>query len=214
MYPSAPDAYDDPNVQLSLEDKKDLAQLEEASSIEPMVGVFVDRNWDLWGLFHFDGPSSSSDLSTSGSAEGANLNLRVSGGLEKYFSESASWFKKVSFVGLFTYSIKQLAVLEGSQSDLSSIEFGVGINYHFSVLPNLFGQLIHYAGLNVGIGTSEETLTIQTTTQNSTPQTFQGSTNFFSVGYGMKYFQMSGIGYRLYIDYYRRGESFNIEGQI
>ena len=137
LVPLAPEAYDDPNNQLTGEEQKDLAALEDANIVEPMEGVFSDRDLEWYSLIQFDSTSSSSDLASNGTATGSNSIFNLTFGLEKYFSTQENWLKDASIQVFGVYSAKETSALEGSQSSLTNLEGGLGFNYHFMALQTV-----------------------------------------------------------------------------
>jgi hypothetical protein len=89
--------------------------------------------------------------------------------------------------------------------------FGGGINFHHLAPANSFGRLIGYGSLNLGLGRAEEAFTIQTIGNTATTNTYNGTMNFISVGYGLKYFTFGGVGFRGIIEYHRVGETYAVD---
>ena len=70
--------------------------------------------------------------------------------------------------------------------------------------------MIGYVTGAFGVGSTEDTLTDTSTDFSSTP--LSGSSNFFSIGGGIKYFVKNGWGGKILVDYYQRGEDYAFEG--
>ncbi|MAW07926.1 MAG: hypothetical protein CME61_06555 [Halobacteriovoraceae bacterium] len=211
LVPLAPEAYDDPNNQLTGQEQKDLAALEDANIVEPMEGVFSDRDLEWYSLIQFDSTSSSSDLASNGTATGSNSIFNLTFGLEKYFSTQENWLKNTSIQIFGVYSAKETSALEGSQSSLTNVEGGIGFNYHFMAPANSFGRLISFANFSFGFGTSQDAFTVKTISDTTNTILYEGSSNFFSFGYGLKYFTFGGFGFKALAEYMRRGETYNLE---
>tara|TARA_B100000925_G_scaffold291930_1_gene282597 strand:+ start:5452 stop:6540 length:1089 start_codon:yes stop_codon:yes gene_type:complete len=211
LIPLSPEAYDDPNTQLTEEEQKDLASLEDANIVQPMEGVLTNKDYEWYSLFQFDGMTSSSDLAENGTATGTNSTLNIRFGIEKYFSSMDNWLKNWSIDLFGTYSSKEVSVLEGSQSIISNLAFGGSISFHHISPANSFGRLIGFGNFSFGLGRSEDAFTIQTIGNTSTTQLYEGSMNFISLGYGMKYYTFSGIGFRAIAEFYRRGETYDVD---
>ena len=211
LIPLAPEAYDDPNTQLTGEEQKDLAALEDANIVKPMEGVFSDKDYEWFAILQFEGMSSSSDLAENGTASGSNSSFTTKVGLEKYFSSFDNWLKNWSFEVFGVFSSKEVSVLEGSNSNLTNMAFGGGVSYHHLAPANSFGRLIGYGSFNLGLGRAEEAFTIQTIGNTSTTNTYNGTMNFISIGYGLKYFTFGGVGFRGIIEYHRIGETYAVE---
>ena len=213
LIPLSPEAYDDPNSQLTGEEQKDLASLEDANIVQPMEGVFTNKDYEWFALVQFEGLSTSSDLAANGTATGANGVFNGTFGLEKYFSSYENWIKYISLQLFGTYSSRDTSVLEGSQSSLVNLGVGFGGSFHHLAPANSFGRLIGHFSVAFGFGRSEEAFTIDTIGTTTQTNTYNGSSNFFLFGYGLKYFTFSGFGFKAMIEYYRRGESYQIEGE-
>ncbi len=212
--PLAPGAEDLP-TNLSEGDKQDLAALAPtgpAMSVTDVPGISKDRTLELWGTIQFSGLSTTSDRGSEGASSGSNSTLDMSVGIEKYFSDSFSFFRNFSFFGLFHTSKKDTTTLEGSTVSLTSVEYGVGVNYHFLASPLSYNRFIPYASFSLGVGESEEVLTVNTSTATTDPQPFTGSSQFYSLGLGLKYYLARGFGFRTFLDYYNRKEVYAVEG--
>ena len=213
LIPLAPEAYDDPNSQLTGEETKDLASLEDANIVQPMEGVFTNKDYEWFTLVQFEGLSTSSDLAANGTATGSNGVFNGTFGLEKYFSSYENWLKNLSIQAFGTYSSRDTSVLEGSQSSLNNLGIGFGASFHHLAPANSFGRIIGHLSVAFGFGRAQEAFTIDTISNTATTQSYDGSSNFFLVGYGLKYFTFSGFGFKAMFEYYRRGESYQIEGE-
>ena len=211
LVPLAPDAYDDPTVELSETEKKELSAMEESSEVVVNSGMFAKRDYEVWGMVHFTGLGSTSSLGDQTSNTGDNTSIDISVGFEKYFLGMNNWLNNISVHALFFNSSKNVQALEGSQSTSSVQEFGAGVNYHLFNPPNSFGNIIGHLTLSYGIGLVTDLITIKTLNSEEDPKEFSGSSNFLSVGFGVKYYAYNGFGLKMLLDYYQRGELYDIE---
>ncbi len=201
----------DSREELSTDEQDELSQMESNSSMNNVVtvtGTHSRRTWEVFGMLHL---SSLSGEYTEGDNEGVDAKdsaLALSLGVEKYFAAPNSFLGDLSF-GLFIHkrSTSAGAAIIASQD---WTEFGVSGSYHFYNKPLSFSRPIIYANLAAGIGTVDITQEVNTTTAVSS-ETQSGSSNFFSLGIGAKYYLPNGFGARGLLDYYTSGASFEIE---
>lgn len=190
----------------------------EAPILAPTAKVGTVYTWTLeaFGMMHFNGLSTSVDTGEGGgTSTGKQSFVDFSLGIEKYFSNRESWLHKVSFLALIHNNSQELTSLEnGDAIKQSNFEYGIGVNYHFLESPFTYGRPIVYVGLNFGLGTSSDSAEITNTStspQTKTSQNYDGSSTFFSLGVGGKFYTRWGIGARVVLDYYRRSEEYSID---
>ena len=208
LVPLAPNAYDDPNVELNPNEQKELSELEKTDDVIVNSGMFAKKNLELWGLIHFTGLGSESTLGEQVSNSGDTSSLDLSLGFEKYFLGLNNWLKDVSLFAMYFSSSKNIQNLEGSQTTVSASEFGVGVNYHFLNPANTFGKMVAHLTFAYGVGVVSDFITIKTLNSQEDPKQFEGSSNFMSIGVGIKYYAFNGFGLRMMLDYYQRGELY------
>lgn len=211
LVPLAQDAYDDPSVELNDNEKKELKDMEESSNVVVNSGMFAQKNLEVWGMIHFTGLGSTSSLGDQVSNSGDSSSVDLSIGFEKYFTAMTNWINNISVHALFFNSSKNVQTLEGSQSTISAREVGVGVNYHLFNTPNSFGKVIGHISATYGIGLVSDLITIKTLNSEETPKEFEGSSNFVSLGFGIKYYAYNGFGLKMLFDYYQRGEYYVVE---
>ncbi len=163
---------------------------------------------EVWSLLHFNALSTSVDSGDTGTFSGKQSFVDFSLGLEKYFVQRQSWLHKVSLLALIHNSSQELTSA-GSEDTVreSSLEYGVGANYHFMEDPFTYGKPILFCGLNFGLGNATSTAEVGT----GDPDTFKGSATFFSLGVGGKFYTRWGLGARLVLDYYSRSEKYTLD---
>ena len=71
--------------------------------------------------------------------------------------------------------------------------------------------MISFANFSFGFGTSQDAFTVKTISDTTNTILYEGSSNFFSFGYGLKYFTFGGFGFKALAEYIRRGETYNLE---
>ncbi len=211
LVPLAPNAYDDPSIELSDNEKKELSAMEQSGEVVVNSGLFAKKDLEVWGMIHFTGLGSTSSLGDQVSNSGDVSSLDISIGFEKYFIGMNNWLNNVSIHALFFNSAKNVQALEGSQSQVSAREIGLGANYHLFNSPNTFGKMIGHLTVTYGVGLVTDFITIKTLNSEETPKEFEGSSNFISIGFGVKYYAYNGFGLKLYLDYYQRGEFYVVE---
>lgn len=205
---------DDLESQLSEEDRNDLVAL--GGNPPPPTytyynaGVDTSRTIELFGLTHFSSLNTASSDET-GSSAGSTTAIDFSLGFEKYFAQKNTWLSQLSmffFVHKFT---KEVTAVQGGKTSLDGLEYGLGINYHFWESPLTYGKVIGYVSGSFGVGDVSDTIeTVDTSTGETDPQELSGESSFASFGGGFKYYVQNGFGARIFIDYYRRGETYSV----
>jgi len=214
VIPIAPGADDLPG-ELGEDEKQDLAGLSgdsPALSIGETAGINAKATLEAMLLIQFTGLSSSTDRGTEGTSSASETAYDVTLGIEKYFPEPKTWYHRFSVFFLVHGEQKSVSQLEGSSISLTSIEYGAGFNWHFLADPMAYNRLIGHFSMGLGIGKSEEAFTDNTSGSSNT-QPFSGSSTYFTVGLGLKYYLSRGFGFRGIFDYYRRGERYSIQDQ-
>lgn len=174
------------------------------------TGMSPNRTIDVFGLAHFNALSTTTDLGEEGgSTSGSDSSIAFSLGLEKYFNRQSGFLRDLSIFGFIHSSNNTSTSASGAEVSSSAFEYGAGANYHFLAPPLAYHSLIGYVGVAFGIGTTEDSLTL--TDASAEAQTLSGSSNFLSLGGGIKYYLPNGFGMRAFLDYYRRGESYALE---
>lgn len=206
----------DSRPELSTEDQDELAQMESSASMRDVVsvtGMHNNRTWEAFGMLHL---SSLSGEYTEGENEGVNSkdsSMALSLGVEKYFADPRSFFNDLSFA-LFLHK-RSTGTGNAVTVDQDWTEFGVSANYHFYNKPLSYSRPILYASVAAGIGTVDITTEVNSTNTGLTPsESVSGSSNFFSLGFGGKYYLPMGFGARAIVDYYRSGATFDFEDTV
>ncbi len=176
------------------------------------VGLSSTRTLEAFGMIHFNALSTSSDLGDGGTTSGSDSSIDFSLGVEKYFNRTQGFLRDLSLFGFIHSASNSSSSAQGTEVSSSAIEYGAGLNYHFLAAPLTYHAMIGFVGVSLGIGSTEDTIT-DTTGTTAEPVSLSGSSNFFSLGGGIKYYLPNGFGMRAFLDYYRRGESFVIEDQ-
>jgi hypothetical protein len=151
------------------------------------------------------------DLGDEGSSTGQIGNMDFSLGIEKYFAHNPRAFVSNFSVGAFIHSSTTKSTsVQGSEVANSNFEYGGMLNWHFIAPPLAYGRVIGFASMTAGIGKTTDTVAFTGGT-TETEDSLEGTSSFFSLGVGAKYFTKDGFGGRAMIDYYRRTESYLIE---
>lgn len=175
-------------------------------------GLSPNRTLEAFGMVHFNALSTTADLGEEGgTTSGSDSSIDFSLGAEKYFNRTSGFLRDLSIFGYIHSASNKTSSAQGTEVSTSVLEYGGGFNYHFLAPPLSYHALIAYAGVGFGIGSTEDTITFTDSTVSTEPQTLSGSSNFFSLGVGAKYYLPNGFGMRAFLDYYRRGESYELE---
>ncbi|MCY4524931.1 MAG: hypothetical protein OXB84_09335 [Halobacteriovoraceae bacterium] len=169
------------------------------------------RDWEAWGQMHFSGLSYSAEV-VDGSSEGVHSVFGASIGLEKYFEGNFSFIKHISIFGLVHYHSLGTGSLNGDSIGVRGIEYGGRVNYHFKSDPMSYGVLIPFITTGFGVGSVEE-VTTTVTSSGEEENTVAGTSAFYFVGLGIKYYLRNGFGMRVFLDYYSRTETYEEEGK-
>lgn len=163
------------------------------------------KNFEIWSTL---GTSNflSTTIEVDGSSEkfgGGTTALDTTIGFEKYFEDKARWYHRFSLVALGHYANQTVQTSDTVRSSAKVFEYGGGVNIHLFADPFAYDKAIAFFTILGGMGSADnstETTGISTTRS--------GSTQFFSLGPGGKYFLKNGFGGRFLVDYYRRSESY------
>jgi hypothetical protein len=125
-----------------------------------------------------------------------------------------SFLGQVSFYGFIHQSTNKASAIQGEQVTNTIFEYGIGASYHFMASPLAYNRMIAFATTTFGAGSVEDTVEFTSPTTTNQSQTYSGSSSFFSLGIGAKYYSRSGFGMRALLDYYRRSESYNFDSDV
>lgn len=194
---------------LSQAEKDDIANLSRTSTQLDMVmdrkGMFTGKKWEVWGMVHINGLSSSNDLGDGNPISGSLSIVDVSLGGEKYFSPASSIMKNISLMALYHHSNNTTATFDGTEVSGVVKGFGGGLNWHLFKSPLAYGQTIWLLQGTAGVGSVGEGVVRG---RGAPRQGLKGSMSFFSLGGGLKYFVAEGIGARVISDFYQRNEVY------
>lgn len=200
---------------LSDDEQAELASMsasERPASWSPREGSsLVSRDWELWSLLQLNMLSGTfEEGDTTGTVSQSNVDFSL--GLEKYFPSSNSL--------LNTLSVSLLLHLRSSESGdavavkSSWVEYGVAANYHFYGDHLKSDNLIGLVSLGLGVGSvTSGTATQETGDIEAAETSLSGSSSFFSLGVGGKYYLANGFGMRAMVDFYRTSESYTFEDE-
>ncbi len=161
-----------------------------------IFGRFAEKSYEVFSEIGFSSMSSSSGGDSSSKTKSTTIDLTL--GFEKYFPKVSDFWRRVSAVGIFGYDTSSsTSSSNGKSYTTSTMEVGAGAHYHFLEDPSVFGKLIGYSGLLLGVGKISEPDTSSTT--NS--ETIASSVTSFTIPVGLKYYVRNGFGGRLSVNY-------------
>ena len=210
----------------NLNERDELGALEDGQypDIAPSPSVmasFLNRPWEVMLHGHFNGSSEKVESETpkdtlppdeiqsenSNSLKSYDIGL----GLERYFLKKQGWPQRFSLHTIFHFGKSSSLDIDGNSISSSFWEGGAGASYHFYNRPKSMGKPIAYITAGAGIGKAKDLSQINNSepTDNNT-QDLDGSTQFFQVGLGVKYYS-GRWGGKLQVGHYQRRESYAIE---
>lgn len=186
-----------------------------ASSVTSYASM-NDRSWEVFATAYvnsFSGETiSDTEASTYEASDVKSSQMSFTLGVEKYFLNTSGFFRNVSVFGFLNKK-----TIEAGSSDLTTtsdwLDYGLGVNYHFYNRPNDVNALIGYGTASFGLGSVTDTTSLPV---NGTMEETElsGSSNFFSVGVGMKYLMRNGVGMRAVLDYYTTNQEVTIAEEV
>ncbi len=196
---------------LSDEEKRDiesLGVLPNDIKVKDGSGVSYGKTLEFYGLVHLNSLSSSIDQGNNGSFNGEAADVDWSVGIEKYFNSKGSFLANISLKALIHSSIVKVQSIGGQVVSNSVFEYGIGGSWHFMADPLSYRRLIGFADFTLGVGKATD---VAGNAQLETSEELSGSSSFFSLGIGLKYYAKLGLGARALVSYYRRSESYAFE---
>lgn len=186
-----------------------------ASSVTS-YGSLNNRSWEVFATAYvnsFSGETTSdTEASTYDASDVKSSQMSFTLGVEKYFLNTSGFFRNVSVFGFLNKK-----TIESGSADLSTtsdwLDYGLGVNYHFYNRPDDVNALIGYGTASFGLGSVTDTTSMPV---NGTMEETElsGSSNFFSVGVGMKYLMRNGVGMRAVLDYYTTNQEVTIAEEV
>ena len=186
-----------------------------ASSVTSYASM-NDRSWEVFATAYvnsFSGETTSdTEASTYEASDVKSSQMSFTLGVEKYFLNTSGFIRNVSVFGFLNKK-----TIEAGSSDVTTtsdwLDYGLGVNYHFYNRPNDVNALIGYVTASFGLGSVTDTTSLPV---NGTMEETElsGSSNFFSVGVGMKYLMRNGVGMRAVLDYYTTNQEVTIAEEV
>lgn len=176
-------------------------------SIADGRGTTELKTLEFFGTFNYSSLSETFDPGVEGqnSTQKDLSELSVSFGMEKYFRDTTTAIRNLSFVGQVDLS-KSDSIENSSETtpSISTTNIGgsIGVNWHMFNDPFLFDKMIPFVGATIGLGK-----TIYTNDSTTSSSVDNGSYNSYSLGIGAKFYAESGFGIRGIFDYYSRSET-------
>jgi len=167
------------------------------------------KNREVFGMFNYSSQTETTSPSTGGddfSQDVTNLYLKIGG--EWYFEDESKWYSRTSFSVHFGLNRRAVMAHEGSTVREEGSEFGFGISFHPKAMPSKIHKLIPYLNYTLTLGSVNSTYSSGYTTGVATEESLDASVFAHSIGFGGKYYTTQGIGARLEINYYLRGDAF------
>lgn len=196
-------------------DQQELASLgnvdDESAMLMRGPGINSSKTIEAFGMIHLNSLSSSVDEGDGDEFSGNDANIDFSIGLEKYFNKPNSFLGKISLAGLFHSSSRSVTSAQGQQTSNTVTEYGVGAYFHYIAPALSYGRIIGFSGGSIGIGSVSDTIDLLSASTSQSSTTVEGSSSFFSVATGIKYYTESGFGARAILDYYQRSESYEFD---
>jgi hypothetical protein len=173
-----------------------------------IVGSGVSKKTlEVFGVLSLNSLSGTYEQGeASGDSSAGHLDLTV--GFEKYFDSPNSILGEFSIFGLINSRSSSSGVFVNTKT--SWFEYGIGANWHYYNKPLSYARPIGFATIGGGLGSASSETTVSSTSTSSTDP-LNGSSNFFFIGTGAKYYLKNGFGARLVADYFRSGSTFEFD---
>ena len=172
------------------------------------TGIQAGKTFELFSLLHYNLLTTSSDVAMEDSAKETQRGINFSVGVEKYFAGNINVLKNISLLGIFHMGEHNSSYNQNTESSVSFVEYGGGLNYHFLGHPQSYNRPIGFIGILGGVGTTKDTLTH--TTENPNDEV-EGTSVFYALGIGIKYFTQQGLGGKIMAEFYQRSEEYAFE---
>ena len=166
-----------------------------------------DRNRELFFTFMMGEYSSTTTPSSGDAFTNSETMTMINLGFEYYFKDSSKWYSQFSLLGQIAINQASIMSHEGTNTADSSTEFGGGINWYPSGLPDMSGKFIFYGATSFMMGNSVATINPGSSSSASSEQ-LSAALISFTFGGGVKFYTHEGYGARMQLDYYSRGDSF------
>lgn len=201
------------SVNARMEERESVANSTGEVVVRSSAGMSPNRTLEFYGLVHMNALSTSAEMDTGEAVTGDDSSMAFSIGVEKYFNRPSGFLRDLSMTAFVHRASNTSTSSQGVEASSAAFEYGVGLNYHFLAAPLAYNSLIGYVGVGLGMGSSEDSVSFSTSSGAAEPETLTGSTTFFSLSGGIKYYLPNGFGMRASVDYYRRGEAFTVEDE-
>lgn len=175
----------------------------EMGEIDESEKMSIGQSFELWALVHL---SSFSVYGDSRVKQGTRLKLSdvaLSLGIEKYFKHDSDLLKDISVFIFYHHLDNKLASPKGDSLGNVAQEVGLGFNFHFFSPPLSYDKIVGFAQVAFGTGLVEDII-------NNAQ--YKGTSRFYSLGLGMKFYLAAGLGFRIIADYYYRNGDYALKG--
>lgn len=207
--PLAPGADD-----LSQEDKALLENRERLLVDRDSMINLTDKNREVYTTFFYASYTTTATPDKSKTTYTSSESMTaITLGYEHYFKDEALWFSRVSL--LANLSMVKVGAMshEGTATNDSSNEYGVGINVYPFKRPKFAGEFIYYGNFSLAMGSTTTTYRPGHSAPDSvTDKSLSGSILMYSFGAGVKYYTTKAYGARIQFDYISRADQFGSDG--
>ncbi len=192
---------------------EDLNKLEGHSENAPervatiRSGHFWNRTFEIWAGVNYQSLSGTSETTSNSTVQTSYAiqftTLDVTAGLEKYFPNSNSWIESFSIGGIFRYAASGSPIVSSNSTfNIAGdwMDFGLSIAWHFGNSPFAYHKMIGYVPFSIGLGGGS--------TEDTSQSVAAGTSTFYSLGIGFKYYIFSGFGMRALVNYFARTETY------
>jgi len=171
---------------------------------------FQDRSWEVFTHLQMNALSMKSTMNEQG-ASGKSSLLGISLGVEKHLDSSSNFWRRFSPFGFFHLSQTEQTSLAGDVLFNKVFEYGLGSKILLGDPTPWSHSFLPFLSFSLGVGNTEDTQTFNQVV-NSSKVSYQqgliGSSFFWAIGIGAKYYFSSGLGITSSLDWYYRRETY------
>lgn len=171
----------------------------------------LSKNREIFGMGSYSSYTQETkpdDNSGSYSREITNLYFKIGG--EWYFHNEEKWFSRFSFQTHFALVRTSIMDYKGAVVREQGSEFGFGISLHPTTRPSQIHRFIPYLNYTLTLGSTNSSYEQgeEGVGNPSSEESIDAAVFAHSFGGGYKYYTVEGIGLRLELSYYLRGDDF------
>ncbi len=197
---------------LTASQQQDLTQL----LAKPTPENFTDENWEFFllaNLASLSGEATSNLATSEESTTGTTSTLDGTLGLELYGKDINAWYGNFSLQAYMRWENREILTGDGQTMASNINEYGAGVNwYPFSKKShNSLKIFIPYINVGMGIGDIVDNYSFYTQATQEITGELSGSTSFWQLAGGMKYYLPSGIGFKGEFAYLSRSIAYEVD---